>query len=152
MTNDSDDQDDNQNSNLPETKSTSKDDDGKDSSAIEPEVLKTLPPELRKVMEFFSISGPSYHPVTKKITEDHIDKILDQSDKDSDRGFRDAQASRRYGFVIFFVICILFVFLTVYLTSVDKDLYRDALKFLAGLLGGFGGGLAVKGYLDRDRN
>jgi hypothetical protein len=148
MSNDKDDQ----NPNLPDKKDTSKDDDGKDPSVIEPEVLKNLPPDLRRVMEFFSFSGPVFHPVTKKITEGHIDKILDQSEKDSQRGFQDAQSSRRYGFAVFLVICALFVFLTVFLASVDKELYRDAIKILVGFGGGFGSGLAFKAYIDRNKD
>jgi len=126
----------------------------KGSSAIEPEVLDKLPPELKKAVESFSLqafTGPVFHPILKKVTESHIDKVLDQTEKDSERDFEDAKSSRRYGFAAFVIICALFVFLTWYLTAVDKDLYRDIIKVLLGLVGGFGGGFAFKGYLDRDR-
>lgn len=60
-------------------------------SPIEPEVLDQLPPDLRKkVVESFSLqafAGPVFHPVLKKINEGHIDKVLEQSDKDSQREF-----------------------------------------------------------------
>src|SRR5256885_11000657 len=57
-------------------------------SPIEPEVLDKLPPEVRKVVESFSLqafSGPIIHPVLQKITESHIDKVLDQTDRKSTR-------------------------------------------------------------------
>lgn len=124
------------------------------SSPIEPEILKNLPPDVRKAVEFSlqAFSGPVFHPITKKITEAHIDKLLDQTEKDSEREFRDTQSSRKYGFGAFLVICALFVFITIYLTHIDKDLYRDVFKVLVGLVGGFGGGFAFKGYLDRDKD
>jgi len=130
-----------------------KDDDAKEdeSSPFEPEVLKTLPPEARaKVVEMLSLqafSGPVFHPITKKVTEQHIDKILDEAGKDSQRSFEDSRSSRRYGFAAFVVLVLLFVFVTIFLTSVDRDLYRDVIKVLLGVIGGFGGGFAFKSYL-----
>lgn len=82
---------------------------------IEPEILKNLPPDVRKAVEFSlqAFSAPIFHPITKKITEGHIDKLLDQTEKDSEREYGAARSSRRYGFAGFIVICILFVFITV---------------------------------------
>lgn len=60
---------------------------GKDNdkaSAIEPEVLEKLPPDLRKAVESFSLqafSAPVFNPILKKINEQHIDKVLDQAGK-----------------------------------------------------------------------
>jgi hypothetical protein len=131
-----------------------KDQDPDQPLTLEPEVLKKLPPEVRKLVEFSlqSFSAPVFHPITKKINEAHIDKLLDQSEADSTREFKDRTSSRRYSFAAFVVVCVLFVFLTYYLTTVDKDLYRDVVKVLIGLVGGFGGGFAFKGYLDRDKD
>ena len=123
-----------------------------DNLTLEPEVLKNLPPEVKKILfSLQAFSGPVFHPVTKKINEAHIDKLLDQAEKDSDRDFKDRTSTRRYSFAGFIVICLLFVFITYYLTSIDKDLYRDVIKVLIGLIGGFGGGFAFKSYLDRGK-
>jgi hypothetical protein len=44
-------------------------------------------------------------------------------------------------------------FITVYLPSVDKELYKDVLKVLVGLFGGFGAGFGVgQAYSRRKKN
>src|SRR6185369_15883474 len=91
-----------------------KEGDSQSGSPLQPEVLGKLPPEVRKAVEFSlqAFSGPVYHPVVQKITEAHIDKVLDQTEKDSERDFKERISSRRYGFAAFLIICVLFVFIT----------------------------------------
>ena len=49
-------------------KEKDQDSDNEHSSPLEPEVLKKLPPEVRKLVEFSlqSFSAPVFHPITKK--------------------------------------------------------------------------------------
>lgn len=131
-----------------------------DETAEEPEIvpgaefLKKLPPEARKVVEIgMSLQrfGPMPNPLTDKLNEKHIDKILEISAKDDERTFADAAQSRWFalGYVIIFVA--LFIFLTIFLVGADKELYKEAVKLFAVFLGGFGGGFGVKTYMDRDK-
>jgi hypothetical protein len=122
-------------------------------SPIEPEVLEKLPPDLRKAVESFSLqafSGPIFNPILKKITERHIDKVLDQTEKDSQRSFEDSQSTKKYNLIYALVAAILFIFVTVYLAGQDKELYRDILTKLIIFFGGAGAGYGIKAFRDRD--
>lgn len=125
----------------------------KESSPIEPEVLDKLPPELKRAVESFSLqafTGPVFHPILKKITESHIDKVLDQTEKDSEREFKDRKSGRLFGLIYALIGAALFVFITIYLAGQDKELYRDLLTKVIIFFGGGGLGYGIKAYLDRE--
>jgi hypothetical protein len=139
-------------SNLPDT-SPAKTNGEKEPSPIDPEVLEQLPPELRKAFESFSLrafSGPVFNPVLNKVTEGHIDKVLDQTDKDSQREFQDRQRSRVFALLYGLLAAALFVFVTIYLAGQDKELYRDILTKIIIFFGGSGVGYGFKAWRDRD--
>jgi hypothetical protein len=143
----------NKESALPQASEEKGEESSSQESPIEPEVLKDLPPEVRKAVESFSLqafTGPVFHPVLKKVNEGHIDKVLDQSEKDSDREFQLEQSSKIYNLVYVLIFAALFIFITIYLANLDKELYRDVLKVLVGFIGGFGGGYGYKAFRDRD--
>lgn len=124
---------------------------------VNPEgVFDKLPPEIKKVMDVgFSMqrfSGPMPSPFLNKINETHVTKILELAEKDDERAFVDAQASRKYilGYVLIFAM--LFVFATVFLVGQNTELYKEMLKLLATFLGGLGSGFGLKGYLDRKKD
>lgn len=91
------------------------------------------------------------NPLTEKLTESHIDKMLEMSSKGNERAFEDSKASRRYTLVYVLLAIALFVFLTIYLVDVDQALWLEILKLLAVFVGGFGGGFGVKSYFSRNR-
>ncbi len=65
----------------------------------EAEFLGKLPPEARKVVEIgmsMHRFGPTPNPIAEKLTEGHIDKILEIAAKDDERSFNDAASSRKY--------------------------------------------------------
>lgn len=139
-------------SNLPE-KPQAKTDDEKATSPIDPEVLDKLPDDVRKAVESFSLqafSGPVFNPILKKITESHIDKALDQTEKDSERDFKDRQRGRTFALLYAVIAAALFVFVTIYLAGLDKELYRDLLTKIIIFFGGSGVGYGIKAYRDRD--
>ena len=120
------------------------------------ELFKNLPPEVRENMKLMLSStnhsfGLMPNPLTEKLTEKHIDKILDISAKDDERTFVDTQRSRWFTLSYVTIFVALFVFLTIFLVGADKELYKEAVKLLAVFLGGFGGGFGVKTYMDRDK-
>lgn len=102
---------------------------------LEPEFLKNLPPEARKVVEIgLSMQsmhrlGPMPNPLTEKLTEKHIDKILEISAKDDELSFEDAAQSRKFTLIYIVIFAVLFVFLTIFLVVADKDLYTRLWPF-----------------------
>ncbi|MBD2776296.1 hypothetical protein [Iningainema tapete] len=119
-----------------------------------PDELEDLPPELKRVVEAaFSIqrisSTPLLSPIQDKINESHISKILEIVEKDDERTFADAQASRKYTLINTIIILLVFVFLTVFLVNKDVEIYRELLKLSIAFAGGLGSGFGLKGYLDR---
>ncbi|HSS20898.1 MAG TPA: hypothetical protein VLL54_12560 [Pyrinomonadaceae bacterium] len=126
---------------------------GEKPSPLEPEVLEKLPPEVRKVVESFSLqafsAGPMTNPVLGKVTEGHIDKVLDQGEKDSDREFQDRRSTRKYNLLYALIAAALFVFVTIYLAGQDKELYRDLLTKIIIFFGGTGAGYGIKAFRDR---
>lgn len=139
-------------SSLPE-KAQDKTNGEKQTSPIDAEVLEKLPPEVRKVVESFSLqafTAPIFNPILKKITEGHIDKVLDQTEKDSEREFKDRLRDRVFAFLYALIAASLFIFVTIYLAGQDKELYRDLLTKIIIFFGGAGTGYGIKAFRDRN--
>lgn len=133
-----------------EKKSSEKNDIG----PVGPELLKNLPPEAKKVLEIgmsMQRFGPMPNPLAEKINEKHIDKILDITEKDEERSFKDAGESRKFTLIYVLVFAVLFVFATVFLVGSDKDLYKEVIKLFAVFFGGLGSGFGIKSYMDRNK-
>ncbi|QLE56761.1 hypothetical protein [Nostoc sp. TCL26-01] len=118
-----------------------------------PEELNNLPPEVKsEIRAFLSMgrfSASSSSPILDKINQQHITKILESVEKDSERAFLDARETRKYNLIAICIFVAVFVFLTVYLVNKDIAVYQDILKILIIFGGGFGSGLGFKIYLDR---
>jgi hypothetical protein len=121
-----------------------------------PKVLEGLPSDtMREIRSVMSMSmGRMSHPIVEKLTPEHITTILQHGNEQDGRDFQSAGYIRRYFFLTLVLFVVLFVFLTVYFVGQGKvDLYFKVLSyfgtFVAGLLGGFGGGSIVKDYLNR---
>jgi hypothetical protein len=75
-------------------------DEGEAIQGIPVEVMDKLPPDLRRAIVSLSMDhryiGPAPNPILGKLTEKHIDKILDANEKDEERDFKSEQSSRRY--------------------------------------------------------
>lgn len=124
------------------------------SRSIEPELLKDLPPEAKKVLEVgmsMHRFGPMPNPLAEKINEKHIDKILEIAEKDDERSFKDAGETRKFTLIYVLVFAALFIFSTVFLVGSDKELYKEVIKLFAVFLGGLGSGFGIKSYMDRSK-
>lgn len=97
-----------------------------------------------------SFSRPRLSPFESKITEKHIDKILDIKEKYDDNVFKDTQSSKKFHLIYTVIGASLFVFLTLFLVGKHSNLLEDIIKFLIGLVGGIGIGYGFKSYKDRD--
>ncbi|WGV27045.1 hypothetical protein [Halotia branconii] len=118
-----------------------------------PEELENLPPQIKReiktVLSMGRFSASSISPILDKINQQHITKILESVEKDSERAFIDAQDARKYNFLAICIFVAVFVFLTVFLVNKDIVVYQDILRILIIFGGGFGSGLGFKIYLDR---
>lgn len=116
--------------------------------------LEQLPPQVRKVIETtLSMRGISssslISPISDKINEQHIDKILDIVEKDDERAFTDTQSARQYFLITLIIVLGFFGSLTVFLVNKDVAVYQELLKIIIIFGGGFGSGFGYKGYVDR---
>lgn len=113
------------------------------------QIIDKLPPEEgKKVVESMQIMMGSFRahsnseltPVLKKLTETHIDKIIEYSEKDDERQFKFAMRSSFYVFLYVILGIGLFIFLTLYLAKDSSMIYMDIMKAIFAFLGGFGVG------------
>jgi hypothetical protein len=113
---------------------------------------KNIPRRVKeRITEFLSIgriSGSALSPFESKINEKHIDKILDIKEKYDDKIFNDTQQSRKFLLVYILIGVALFVFLTLFLVSNDKELFKDIIKLFIAFVGGIGAGYGIKSYKD----
>ncbi len=85
-----------------------------------------------------SESFSSSNLISEKLTPEHIDKLLDSAEKDSERDFKTQQSSKWF-FLLVFVISLSFIgFVIVYLSGVDKETMKFVLGIIVGFIGGFG--------------
>ena len=116
------------------------------------EILENLPPEAKQAIEMMismqSISGRTPNPLISKINEEHITKILDQSAKEEENLYKDAQLSKIYALVYTLLIICLIIFLVVFLSGNNKPLLTAIMDKALYALAGFGGGYGLKAYQD----
>lgn len=113
-------------------------------------IIEKLPPEEKKLItESFQLTMGSFSsspitPIIKKLTPEHITKIIDSSDESDRRQYRFALWSRGYMTLYILIGIGLFIFLTIYLSKNQTDLYKSIIEVLVAFLGGFGVGTAYK--------
>jgi hypothetical protein len=117
------------------------------------EILAKLPPEIRQqvilMMSYQRLGMPSSNPIAAKVTPAHIDKLLDNSEKDSERE-HESEKSRRWFHLGYAILSLAFlVFLFVYLPTVDKELLKQVIGALVVFAGGFGSGVGASKYLGK---
>lgn len=119
--------------------------------SLDPEVLEDLPPEVRKQISLMvssrsSYQGPFPNPLIEKLTESHIDKIIQASIEEDDKSFKYANNGRAYTFVYSIVGVALFVFLLVFLIDKNPELLFEILKIVGLVVGGGAGGYGLRAY------
>ena len=116
---------------------------------VSPELLDKLPPEVRNyvlMMSHYQRIGAPPNPLANKITSEHIDKIIESSEKDSEREFKS-----KWFTLIYSVLALGFlVFVFIYLPTIDKDLFKEVLKILLTFLGGLGTGFGISKFRQKD--
>lgn len=117
--------------------------DGPDDGPIPQEVLDKLPGPMREQISqtigLFS-AGPIQNPISKKITSDHITKLIENDEKDSERGYKYQQTGRIYTLVYVVISIAAFFGLAYLFAKSDPELLRQILAFFATFAAGFGAG------------
>jgi len=115
---------------------------------IPQEILDKLPPEDRvRIEKSLSImtmgSFRRHNPLEKITTSEHLTKIIDNADKESDREYRDKQISRIFVLLYIIIAAIVFVGLT-YLLKNNPEMFKLVIPpittLIAGSFAGFGFG------------
>jgi ABC-type Fe3+-siderophore transport system permease subunit len=105
------------------------------------EALESLPPEARRVMQSLSFQGsfPVFSPIQKKITEQHITKVLDLADKDSQRKLDEIKSTETTKRLAIGAVLVLVIAVLIY-SGITKEtlLSQQIIGVVMGALGGAG--------------
>jgi predicted PurR-regulated permease PerM len=113
-------------------------------------IIKKLPSKEGKLIsESFQlmmsgISPSPMAPIYKKLTTEHIDKIIDYSENDERRHYKYAMWARFYTILYIIIGLGIFVFLTIYLSKDKTDIYMKIIEFLVLFVGGVGAGMSIR--------
>lgn len=117
---------------------------------IPTEILNQLPSEERERLKLISIMGSftkgnrNNSEITKKVTSQHIDKIINSYENENQREFELKKANeitKRWGMIsVIVLVCMIFLYSGI---TKDKDLSVKVLTAGISALGGFGAGYAV---------
>jgi hypothetical protein len=117
------------------------------------EELQKLPGNVKRVIQMGfmmqRLPDSESNSFSDKLNEKHIDKILELNSKEEEFAYKDSQNNKIFNLIYIILIAGIFIFLTIYLSGTNSELYRDIIKIGAGFIGGIGGGFAYKTYLDR---
>lgn len=118
------------------------------------ELVKDMPKPVRRrfemtMMQMFSgSSGPMMHPLFEKFTDKHIDKFLDNSQKDDQNQFQFHSTNRWFRLAYAVIAVALFVFVLVFFAK-DQQTLNEILKLLVIFGGGVGSGYGLRSLKDR---
>lgn len=113
---------------------------------IPEEVLERMPPPVQEsIRETFGVitSGSMGNPIARKVTSEHVTKLIDNSEAESKRDFESETASRRYGMAYVLIAILSFFAFAVLFAESQPELFRQAMAFLATFAAGFAGGWGI---------
>lgn len=120
------------------------------------EVLEGVPEEKRRMIEALFVSQTSFisrfspeMETSKKITSEHITKLLDTDAKAMEYSYKDKTQARWFYILISFLICVVLIALVVLLKDNPTTMEKIITIVISTLVGGAGGyGLGVKNRKD----
>jgi hypothetical protein len=130
----------------PSADKASKPEEGVGPGLVPPEILASMPPEVRSSFEQFLVlmrSGPSPDPLRQKVTSQHISDIILQTGEDHRRQF-ELEKHARYMALAVLSLVLLFVFALYILFREKPDAVQPILTHLIAFGGGIGGGMAIR--------
>ncbi len=116
------------------------------------EALKGIPSEHRsrieRVFSMFQYQGPLVPPFFSKISEQHIDKLIDGSQRDSQRMYDDRKETRGHNKFLTIVYVVAFLAVAgLFLWAKQTDLLKEVITLAVV----FGGGLGLGHGIGRSR-
>jgi len=112
------------------------------------QILEKVPePERRQLLAFFSstFTGPPQHPlaeVAKKVTSEHVGKLIENDREESSQRFKEKASVRQYAFISF-VIIVLFTAALVYTFKEKPTVLTGVLSAVGGIVGGGSAGYGL---------
>jgi hypothetical protein len=109
-------------------------------------IPKELKPHLAKAFSSMSLEMtrgifPVTNPLIDKINPQHIDKLIDSIEKDSERDENRHKGDRRYIFASFVILLIILSgLITTFVVLEETELVRSLVIAIVSLIGGFGSG------------
>lgn len=120
---------------------------------IPPEILEQLPPHMRETISSIGIfSSPMQNPLARKITSEHIDKIIDNDDKDASRRFTQKTMSRFFSLAYVLIALGAFFLLSHLFGERNPDLFEKILVFFGTFFAGFGAGWGFTTFTSGQKN
>jgi len=110
---------------------------------IPEEILEAIPAEDRgkvvSIMKQLMFSGVMRkgNPISEKITEEHISKLIEKSDNQDVRDREERKSQRNYNLILLIIGLVFLGFLIVYLKE-DKELLYKIIIAIISFVGGFG--------------
>lgn len=119
--------------------------------AIPPEILEAMPPEVRShIKESFGIiSGPVANPIARKLTPEHITKVLDQHEAESQRLDSYRKQGRWFNIAILLIALGAFFLFAVMFGYSNPELFKQSIAFLATFFAGFAGGWGINAAISK---
>lgn len=124
-------------------------DDAETENAEIEEVLESVPPEHRKVIERLMISSVQMRGVVapetavmKKITEEHISKYLDGAEQEMNNSYKEKFHKKIFAFLTMIVAMIFFIVIIVLLKD-KPDVMEKVIYTVGGVVVGAFGGYGV---------
>lgn len=118
---------------------------------IPEEVLEKIPPEARgEIKRMFSMVsagyvGPAPSPIARKLTGEHITKIIDNVEREDQRHFNNTKDERKMSLIIFFGILIPITGLIVFFALLEKvEILIPLISAIVAFGGGYGFGKSRK--------
>jgi hypothetical protein len=111
------------------------------------EIVEEAPESVRDALSVGIFSGKIPNPISEKVNEKHIDEIIKNSDKESQRDYNYAIKSMWFNLIYIIIGVGAFLVIIIFLSSNGKeDLLKDILKVFVGFVGGLGAGFGISRY------
>ncbi|CAB1065859.1 hypothetical protein D1BOALGB6SA_10658 [Olavius sp. associated proteobacterium Delta 1] len=118
---------------------------------IPEEVFEKIPPEARgeikRMVSTISAGyiGPTPSPIARKLTSDHVTKIIDNSEKEDQRRYQEKKEERKMSLIVFGGILVPVTGLIVFFALIDKvEILIPLISAIVAFGGGYGFGKSRK--------
>ena len=111
-------------------------------SNVSQDASPDIPKGQKKILEKFSVMQsimPMQNPIVEKLTPEHISTILTNSDKESERYFKQNQFNRTATFIFGIITLGILAFIMFVFKENIKDIHDILLSIVSAVIGAVGG-------------